>query len=152
MFCSQCGTKLPNDSKFCHQCGTPVGNYRQSNIIRLRCEDCDGVMEIDESREVISCPYCSSKKIVLESDGVKIEKIRSASKYERKKIDRDIEQIRADRDIKVAKSNNVRDFFRVLSNNSIGDTIKSLSVLFEKIEPIIVAIIFGLLALMFFTR
>lgn len=152
MFCSQCGTKLPDNSKFCHQCGSPVGKSQQSNIIRLRCEDCDGVMEIDESREVISCPYCGSKKIVLESDGVKIEKIRSASKYERKKIDRDIEQIRADRDIKVAKSNNIRDFFKVLSNNSIGDTIRSLSVLFEKIEPIIVAIIFGLLVLTSSTR
>lgn len=103
MFCSQCGTKLPDNSKFCNQCGSPVGRTQQSNIVRLRCEDCDGVMEIDESREVISCPYCGSKKIVLESDGVKIEKIRSASKYERKKIDRDIEQIRAERDIKVAK-------------------------------------------------
>lgn len=103
MFCSQCGTKLPDNSKFCNQCGSPVRSYQQSNIIRLRCEDCNGVMEIDESREVISCPYCGSKKIVLESDGVKIEKIRSASKYERKKIDRDIEQIRADRDVKVAK-------------------------------------------------
>lgn len=103
MFCSQCGTKLPDNSKFCNQCGSPVGQFRHHNIIRLRCEDCDGVMEIDESREVISCPYCGSKKIVLESDGVKIEKIRSASKYERKKIDRDIERIRADRDVKVAK-------------------------------------------------
>ena len=103
MFCSQCGTKLPDNSKFCNQCGSPVGRTQQSNIVRLRCEDCDGVMEIDESREVISCPYCGSKKIVLESDGIKIEKIRSASKYERKKIDRDIEQIRANRDIKVAK-------------------------------------------------
>lgn len=103
MFCSQCGTKLPDNSKFCNQCGSPVRSYQQSNIIRLRCEDCDGVMEIDESREVISCPYCGSKKIVLESDGVKIEKIRSASKYERKKIDRDIEQIRAKRDVDVAK-------------------------------------------------
>lgn len=103
MFCSQCGTKLPDNSKFCNQCGASIAQSQQSNIIRLRCEDCNGVMDIDESREVISCPYCGSKKIVLESDGVKIEKIRSASKYERKKIDRDIEQIRADRDVRVAK-------------------------------------------------
>lgn len=103
MFCSQCGTKLPDNSKFCNQCGSSVGQSQHSNIVRLRCEDCNGVMDIDESREVISCPYCGSKKIVFESDGVKIEKIRSASKYERKKIDRDIEQIRADRDVKVAK-------------------------------------------------
>lgn len=149
MFCSQCGTKLPDNSKFCNQCGASIAQSQQSNIIRLRCEDCNGVMDIDESREVISCPYCGSKKIVLESDGVKIEKIRSASKYERKKIDRDIEQIRADRDIRVAKSNNIRDFFKVLSNNSIGDTVKSFAVLLEKIEPIIAIIVFALLLLLF---
>lgn len=149
MFCSQCGIKLPDNSKFCNQCGSPVGNSQRANIVRLRCEDCDGIMEIDESREVISCPYCGSKKIVLESDGVKIEKIRSASKYERKKIDRDIEQIRANRDIRVAKSNNIRDFFKVLSNNSIGDTVKSFAVLLEKIEPIIAIIVFALLLLLF---
>lgn len=109
MFCSQCGTKLPDNSKFCCQCGTPVYGQRQSNIARLRCEDCNGVMEIDESREVISCPYCGSKKIVLESDGVKIEKIRSESKLERKKIDREIEMIRAKRDIKVSRNRNKRE-------------------------------------------
>lgn len=138
MFCSQCGTKLPDNSKFCHQCGSPVGKSQQSNIIRLRCEDCDGVMEIDESREVISCPYCGSKKIVLESDGVKIEKIRSASKYERKKIDRDIEQIRANRDIKVSKSHGFRD------------TIKALTILVEKLEPIVMLLIYGFIALCIF--
>lgn len=47
-------------------------------IIKLRCEDCDGTMMIDSNREVISCPYCGSKKIILDSDEVKIEKIRAA--------------------------------------------------------------------------
>lgn len=103
MFCSQCGTKLPDNSKFCNQCGSPVGRYHQSNIIRLRCEDCNGVMDIDESREVISCPYCGSKKIVMESDGVKIERMRNETKRERHRAYRDVETKRAERDIEVSK-------------------------------------------------
>ena len=46
-------------------------------MISLKCEDCLGTMEIDESRTIISCPYCGSKKIIPESDAVKIEKIKS---------------------------------------------------------------------------
>lgn len=117
MFCSQCGTKLPDNSKFCHQCGSPVGKSQQSNIIRLRCEDCNGVMEIDESREVISCPYCGSKKIVLESDGVKIERMRNETKRERNRIYREIELRKAERDIEL--SNNKRKTDKEESRNEL---------------------------------
>lgn len=74
MFCSQCGTKLPDNSKFCHRCGQPITKIGHSNIIRLRCEECDGIMNVDESHEVISCPFCGSKKVILDSDSIKIEK------------------------------------------------------------------------------
>lgn len=47
------------------------------NLVKLRCEDCGGTMMIDEGREVLSCPYCGSKKVIIESDEVKIEKIKS---------------------------------------------------------------------------
>ena len=30
MFCPNCGTTLPNGSKFCTNCGAKIGNARQS--------------------------------------------------------------------------------------------------------------------------
>ena len=53
-------------------------------MISLRCEDCQGTMEIDEDREVLSCPYCGSKKILPVSDAVKIEKIKSQAEVKKK--------------------------------------------------------------------
>lgn len=44
-------------------------------MISLRCEDCLGTMEVDESREVLTCPYCGSKKMLPVSDAVKITKL-----------------------------------------------------------------------------
>ena len=44
-------------------------------MISLRCEDCLGTMEVDESREVLTCPYCGSKKMLPVSDTVKIRKM-----------------------------------------------------------------------------
>lgn len=45
--------------------------------ISLKCKECGGVLEVDADREVLSCPYCGSKELFLESDEVKIERIRS---------------------------------------------------------------------------
>ena len=55
-------------------------------MISLKCEDCLGTMEIDEDREVLTCPYCGSKKIIPISDAVKIEKIRRESELEMEKF------------------------------------------------------------------
>ena len=44
-------------------------------MISLRCEDCLGTMEVDENREVLTCPYCGSKKMLPVSDAVKIRKM-----------------------------------------------------------------------------
>lgn len=56
-------------------------------MISLRCEDCMGTMEVDESREILTCPYCGSKKIIPVSDAVKIEQIRQQTELEQKKMD-----------------------------------------------------------------
>ena len=44
--------------------------------IRLKCNNCQGTLDIDPNREVLSCPYCGEKTLVPESDEVKIEKIK----------------------------------------------------------------------------
>lgn len=103
MFCHNCGSKLPANSRFCPYCGSGTIPVKVPTIIRLRCEDCGGAMDMDDSREVLFCPYCGSKKVVLESDNVKIERIRNETKLNRRKIDRDIEIKRFERDIETKR-------------------------------------------------
>ena len=50
---------------------------KEAETIQLRCEECGGTMTIDNSRSVLSCPYCGSTKIVADSDEVKMERIRN---------------------------------------------------------------------------
>lgn len=50
---------------------------KEAETIQLICEDCGGIMTIDKSRSVLSCPYCGSTKIVADSDEVKMERIRN---------------------------------------------------------------------------
>ena len=43
--------------------------------IKLVCQNCQGTLDVDPNREVISCPYCGEKTLFPESDEVKIAKI-----------------------------------------------------------------------------
>ena len=45
--------------------------------ISMRCKDCGGILEVDETQNVMFCPYCGSKELILESDEVKKERIRT---------------------------------------------------------------------------
>lgn len=45
--------------------------------VQLKCKSCNGVMEVDPEREILNCPYCGSRDLLVESDSVKIEKIKS---------------------------------------------------------------------------
>ena len=50
---------------------------KEAETIQLRCKECGGTMTIDKSRSILSCPYCGSTKIVVDSDEVKMERIRN---------------------------------------------------------------------------
>ena len=54
-------------------------------MISLKCEDCLGTMEVDENREVLTCPYCGSKKMIPVSDAVKITKLNNEHDLEVRK-------------------------------------------------------------------
>ncbi len=62
------------------------GRSEGSRLIKLVCEDCHGTMEIDRKSNIIYCPYCGSKKLIIESDEVKKQAIRSVA---RQNIERD---------------------------------------------------------------
>lgn len=69
-------------------------------MISLKCEDCLGTMDIDENREIISCPYCGSKKIIPMSDAVRIEKIRQEAKLKSEELDFKAERAKSKEDMK----------------------------------------------------
>lgn len=108
MFCCKCGTKLADNVKFCYKCGAPTVNnipagktpQKQFQTVALRCQDCGGIMEVDEDGEIMQCPYCGSKRIVEVSDTVRIEKIRSKHQLEEKKLELDAKAEKEKRDDK----------------------------------------------------
>jgi len=83
MFCSNCGEKLADGSRFCPNCGKPVGmdtgNGSVPRTVKLRCKDCGGTLEIDSERKIFMCPFCGSKELLLDSDNVQIQKIQSGA-------------------------------------------------------------------------
>ena len=108
MFCCKCGTKLADNVKFCYKCGAPTVNnipadktpQKQFRTVALRCQDCGGIMEVDEDGEIMQCPYCGSKRIVEVSDTVRIEKIRSKHQLEEKKLELDAKAEKEKSDLK----------------------------------------------------
>lgn len=46
-------------------------------MISLKCNECGGILDVDDQKKVLFCPYCGSKELLVESDAVKIEQIRS---------------------------------------------------------------------------
>ena len=76
MYCPKCNKQYPDNVKFCSVCGTALSETLNAQTIQLRCKNCDGVMNVDSEHSVLACPFCSSKELILESDNVKIEKVR----------------------------------------------------------------------------
>lgn len=90
MFCSKCGNELSDGDAFCSKCGAKVGTNSQSTI-HLVCQHCGSVMDYDDERQIVACPYCGSKELIEESDDVKIERIKSKTVLTREKQANDFE-------------------------------------------------------------
>lgn len=50
--------------------------------ISLICENCGGTLQVDEGKEIIACPYCGNKTLIVESDAVTMERIRTTAQKE----------------------------------------------------------------------
>lgn len=88
MFCSKCGNELREGDSFCSKCGSEV-NAQNDKVIHLTCQNCGSSMTFDDDKQIVACPYCGSKELLLESDDVKIERIKSNTVLERDKIAND---------------------------------------------------------------
>lgn len=99
MICGKCGTELSQNIKFCPNCGVAVHDSRtpvQSvKRIQIKCNTCDGVMEIDKDRPILLCPYCGSKELIIESDEITAQRIKSSAykevEFEKQKTYREVE-------------------------------------------------------------
>lgn len=90
MFCSKCGNELREDDAFCSNCGAKVDTNCPSTT-RLVCQNCGSSMEFDDDKQIVACPYCGSKELIIESDDVKIERIKSKTILSREKMANDFE-------------------------------------------------------------
>ena len=89
MYCSKCGYEAKDGEKFCVKCGAILNDTTSKKTIKLTCEDCGGEMNIEAGRNVLTCPYCGSKKLIAESDEGTIARINKESDAERMKFEKE---------------------------------------------------------------
>lgn len=91
MYCYKCGTKLDDTRSSCPKCGNRIPD--PSDSIQLKCSACGGTVYVEENnfRPVKLCPYCGSKEVLIESDNVIIERIKSNREKEKNQIYREVE-------------------------------------------------------------
>ena len=78
--CMKCGNEMPDNAVFCTACGTKQAQTSPTDrpkTVTMICSKCSGTMTVDEEHKSLFCPYCGSKELILESDTVKAEQIRS---------------------------------------------------------------------------
>ena len=85
MFCTKCGNELGDGDAFCAKCGTKV-NDPSPNSIRLTCQNCGSSMTFDNDKQIVACPYCGSKEVIVESDDVKFERIKNQAILDKDKM------------------------------------------------------------------
>ena len=80
MYCKECGEKIDNKTKYCPSCGKSTGKQtsgKYEDMITLQqmaCDDCNATFEFDAEKNILCCPFCGSKKLIVESDSVRIAK------------------------------------------------------------------------------
>jgi len=75
MKCSNCNADLAANVKFCPECGAKV-NAEQKTVL-LKCKVCGGTLRVDANKSVLVCPFCQSTELLVESDDVTIQRIKS---------------------------------------------------------------------------
>lgn len=98
MRCPNCNKDINANTSFCPYCGTKAVQTIEPKKLSLKCQNCGGTLDIDENQTLMCCPFCGSKEIIVESDVVKVERIRSQTQTDIEKS-----RINAYRDIENAK-------------------------------------------------
>ena len=73
-FCSNCGEKIPEDT---------VSESSGTKRMQMRCQNCNGELRFDSDKSILSCPFCGSTEIIVESDEVKLQRMQNEIETER---------------------------------------------------------------------
>ena len=78
MKCPNCNRENTDKAKFCNNCGANLSTLiSEPKRIQLKCKACNAVMIVDENKQLLVCPYCGSKELIIDSDAVAVQKIKS---------------------------------------------------------------------------
>lgn len=86
MYCPNCGNKNDKGARFCSSCGNPM-TQKQHQTARMVCNSCHGSLNIENYGEILICPYCGSKDLVIDSDVVKMHRMDIQKEIEIKEIE-----------------------------------------------------------------
>lgn len=55
-----------------------------AEVIKMKCAECGGALDVNSDRKVMCCPFCGSKNLIVESDYVKVETERIKAEHDLK--------------------------------------------------------------------
>lgn len=118
--------------------------------VSLICSSCGGALSVDKDSTVLMCPFCGAKELILESESVEIEKIRSESLKEI-----ELEKIRSAERIRLREHKQLSDQKELDEVNKFRKSFKSkllvagfvISGIFSFLFFVTACVVSGLLAL-----
>lgn len=72
----------------------------------MECSECHGTMQLDEEKAqgIMVCPYCGKKEMIIESDMVKIEKIKAEKEIQKTTLKQVYRKEKENRSVKIGKN------------------------------------------------
>ena len=49
----------------------------------MKCQQCSGTLTMDKEGDILVCPYCGSKELLLDSENVAVEKIKQQTEFKK---------------------------------------------------------------------
>lgn len=71
MNCPKCNSYIPERGRFCPICRYELKDFERK---KLECKSCGGNMEIDYENNIIVCPYCGAKELIINNGKVLLKK------------------------------------------------------------------------------
>ena len=81
--CKKCGAEIPDNVKFCPECEAESSGTSVNGRIVMKCQQCSGTLTIDKEGDILVCPYCGSKELLLDSENVAVEKIKQQTEFKK---------------------------------------------------------------------